>query len=149
MRNRERILANLESIYRETYDRARGADDAARMADLLPVPVLDGGQILFQLRDLVPQMQIAAVFLGTGLIDPPPSFKGGPFPMAPPYSSFLLPFPGLPQISIAQALPADIAYLDGVTFYIHALTREKSGPVTTFGFANVLKVTVGITPPAP
>jgi hypothetical protein len=33
-RPRERILANLESIYREAYDRAKAAGDQARMADL-------------------------------------------------------------------------------------------------------------------
>jgi len=34
MRPRDRILANLESIYREAYDRAKAANDQARMADL-------------------------------------------------------------------------------------------------------------------
>lgn len=33
-RPRERILANLESLYREAYDRARSAGDERRMADL-------------------------------------------------------------------------------------------------------------------
>jgi hypothetical protein len=33
-RPRDRILANLESIYREAYDRAKAAADHARMADL-------------------------------------------------------------------------------------------------------------------
>jgi hypothetical protein len=33
-RPRERILANLEAIYREAYDRAKAAGDQARMADL-------------------------------------------------------------------------------------------------------------------
>ena len=34
MRSRERILANLESIYRESYDRAKQAADEGRMIDL-------------------------------------------------------------------------------------------------------------------
>ena len=34
MRARERILANLESIYRESYDRAKAAGDGGRMIDL-------------------------------------------------------------------------------------------------------------------
>jgi hypothetical protein len=34
MRSRERILANLESIYREAYDRAKEAEDKDRMMDL-------------------------------------------------------------------------------------------------------------------
>ena len=33
-RQRERILQNLETVYREAYDRAKVANDAARMADL-------------------------------------------------------------------------------------------------------------------
>jgi len=33
-RSRDRILDNLDAIYREAYERARQAGDAARMADL-------------------------------------------------------------------------------------------------------------------
>lgn len=33
-RSRERILTNLESIYREAYDRAKVADDRMRMQEL-------------------------------------------------------------------------------------------------------------------
>ena len=33
-RSRDRILANLETIYREAYDRAGTANDQARMMDL-------------------------------------------------------------------------------------------------------------------
>jgi hypothetical protein len=33
-RPRDRVLTNLESIYREAYERARGLGDQARMADL-------------------------------------------------------------------------------------------------------------------
>lgn len=33
-RPRERILLNLEAVYREAYDRARAAGDELRMADL-------------------------------------------------------------------------------------------------------------------
>lgn len=34
MRSRERIVANLESIYREAYERARETDNKERMMDL-------------------------------------------------------------------------------------------------------------------
>ena len=34
MRSRERILTNLESIYRDAYDRAKGSEDKDRMVDL-------------------------------------------------------------------------------------------------------------------
>jgi hypothetical protein len=33
-RSRDRVLGNLESIYREAYERAKTASDQARMADL-------------------------------------------------------------------------------------------------------------------
>jgi hypothetical protein len=33
-RPRERILTNLENVYREAYDRAKAANDVPRMADL-------------------------------------------------------------------------------------------------------------------
>jgi hypothetical protein len=33
-RSRDRILTNLENVYREAYERAKAASDAARMADL-------------------------------------------------------------------------------------------------------------------
>ncbi|HEX9704117.1 MAG TPA: hypothetical protein VGA20_02585 [Gemmatimonadales bacterium] len=33
-RSRDRILANLEQLYREAYDRARATADERRMADL-------------------------------------------------------------------------------------------------------------------
>lgn len=33
-RSRERILSNLEAIYREAYDRAKAAGDQARMQEL-------------------------------------------------------------------------------------------------------------------
>ena len=54
MRSRERILANLEAIYRESYDRAKQTDDQTRMIDL------DSGymrdqlmlEILLDIRDL-------------------------------------------------------------------------------------------------
>ncbi len=34
MRSRDKILTNLENIYREAYDRAQQAEDAGRMMDL-------------------------------------------------------------------------------------------------------------------
>ncbi len=34
MRSRDKILTNLENIYREAYDRAQKAEDAGRMMDL-------------------------------------------------------------------------------------------------------------------
>ncbi len=34
MRSRDKVLTNLESIYREAYDRAKQAEDAGRMMDM-------------------------------------------------------------------------------------------------------------------
>jgi hypothetical protein len=34
MRSREKILANVEQLYREAYDRAKALGDDVRMADL-------------------------------------------------------------------------------------------------------------------
>jgi hypothetical protein len=54
MRARDRILANLEAIYRESYDRAREAGDAARMTDLDNAFMRDQLmlEILLDIRDL-------------------------------------------------------------------------------------------------
>jgi hypothetical protein len=54
MRSRERILANLESIYRESYDRAKQAADQGRMIDLDSAYMRDQLmlEILLDIRDL-------------------------------------------------------------------------------------------------
>ena len=54
MRPRERILANLESIYRESYDRARTGGDEGRMIDLDSAYMRDQLmlEILLDIRDL-------------------------------------------------------------------------------------------------
>lgn len=54
MRSRERILANLESIYRETFDRAKDAGDERRMAELDNAYMRDQLmlEILLDIRDL-------------------------------------------------------------------------------------------------
>lgn len=54
MRSRDQILANLESIYRESFERAKASEDAARMADLDCSFVRDQltMEILLDIRDL-------------------------------------------------------------------------------------------------
>jgi hypothetical protein len=54
MRTRDRILANLESIYRESYDRAKTAGEAGRMVDLESAYMRDQLmlEILLDIRDL-------------------------------------------------------------------------------------------------
>ncbi len=54
MRPRDHILGNLESIYRESFDRAKTAENADRMADLDCAYVRDQLtlEILLDIRDL-------------------------------------------------------------------------------------------------
>lgn len=54
MRSREQILANLEVVYRESYDRARADEQAGRMAELDSAYMRDQlmFEILLDVRDL-------------------------------------------------------------------------------------------------
>ena len=54
IRPRERILANLETIYRESYDRAKQFGDEGRMIDLESAYMRDQLmlEILLDIRDL-------------------------------------------------------------------------------------------------
>jgi len=54
MRSRERILTNLETLYRETFDRAKEAQDERRMAELENAYMRDQLmlEILLDIRDL-------------------------------------------------------------------------------------------------
>ena len=70
MRSRDRILANLEAIYRETYDRAREGADERRMADLDNAFMRDQLmlEILLDIRDLF-AVTPAAPTKGTSAIE--------------------------------------------------------------------------------
>lgn len=54
MRSRDKILANLDTIYRESYERAKAANEAHRMADLDSAYMRDQLmlEILLDIRDL-------------------------------------------------------------------------------------------------
>jgi hypothetical protein len=54
MRDRARILANLESIYRDSYERAQAGGDGARMLDLDNAYMRDQlmMEVLLDIRDL-------------------------------------------------------------------------------------------------
>ena len=54
MRSRDRILGNLESIYRESYERAKAAGEAGRMVELESGFMRDQLmlEILLDIRDL-------------------------------------------------------------------------------------------------
>lgn len=62
-RPRDRILANLEAIYREAYDRAKAANDHARMADLDAVYQREQLllEVLLDIRDTLASQPGAAV----------------------------------------------------------------------------------------
>jgi hypothetical protein len=61
-RPRDRILANLESIYRQAYERAKTTDDKARMADLDAAYQREQLllEVLLDIRDAVAAMPSAA-----------------------------------------------------------------------------------------
>jgi len=68
MRPRERILANLESIYRESYERAKTAGEGGRMIDLESAYMRDQLmlEILLDIRDL---FSVAAVSLNKSALE--------------------------------------------------------------------------------
>jgi hypothetical protein len=68
IRPRERILANLETIYRESYDRAKQFGDQGRMIDLESAYMRDQLmlEILLDIRDLF-SVAPAAASGGTAL----------------------------------------------------------------------------------
>jgi hypothetical protein len=70
MRPRDKILGNLESIYRETFDRAKEAADQRRMADLDNAYMRDQLmlEILLDIRDLF-AVTPAAPAKGTSAIE--------------------------------------------------------------------------------
>jgi hypothetical protein len=68
MRNRARILENLESIYRESYERARTDGLTARMIELDNAYMRDQLmlEILLDIRDL---FSVAPAAKGAGALD--------------------------------------------------------------------------------
>jgi hypothetical protein len=69
IRPRERILANLETIYRESYERARQLGDNGRMIDLESAYMRDQLmlEILLDIRDLFSVTPAAAASGGSAL----------------------------------------------------------------------------------
>jgi hypothetical protein len=69
MRSRDRILANLETIYRESYQRAQTAGQEYRMAELEWAYVRDQLmlEILLDIRDLFSVAPAATAQGGTAL----------------------------------------------------------------------------------
>jgi hypothetical protein len=61
MRPRDRILANLDALYRESYERARAAGETARMVDLESAYMRDQLmlEILLDVRDLFANPPVA------------------------------------------------------------------------------------------
>ncbi len=69
IRPRDRILANLEAIYRESYDRAKRFNDEGRMIDLESAYMRDQLmlEILLDIRDLFSVAPAASGSGGTAL----------------------------------------------------------------------------------
>jgi hypothetical protein len=69
IRPRDRILANLETIYRESYDRARQLGDQGRMIDLESAYMRDQLmlEILLDIRDLFSVAPAASASGGSAL----------------------------------------------------------------------------------
>jgi hypothetical protein len=69
IRPRDRILANLETIYRESYDRAKQLGDAGRMIDLESAYMRDQLmlEILLDIRDLFSVAPAASASGGSAL----------------------------------------------------------------------------------
>ena len=69
IRPRERILANLETIYREAYDRAKDFGDQGRMIDLESAYMRDQLmlEILLDIRDLFSVAPAASASSATAL----------------------------------------------------------------------------------
>jgi hypothetical protein len=135
----------LASDFKELNQYAQAGFGAKPPRTLMAGQFKANGLLLFQVDQLPPQMQLTALVMGLGLKSPAPTVHGGPFPinLALPFQLFLFPFAGQSSIAISQAMPAavDPAAI-GVSLYLHALTKEKSGPTTDWGFSNVLQLTV-------
>jgi len=71
MRSRERILGNLEQIYRESYDHARKAENPVRMVDLDNAYMRDQLmlEILLDIRDLFAVSPAAPAASGKSAIE--------------------------------------------------------------------------------
>ena len=71
MRNRERILENLESLYRESYDRAKIAGSETRTQDLENAYMRDQLmlEILLDIRDLFAVAPAAPAASGTSALE--------------------------------------------------------------------------------
>ena len=71
MRSRERILGNLEQIYRESFDHARKAENTARMFDLDNAYMRDQLmlEILLDIRDLFAVTSAAPATSGKSAIE--------------------------------------------------------------------------------
>ena len=69
MRSRDRILANLESIYRESYEGAKESGDRGRMIDLDSAYMRDQLmlEILLDIRDLFSVAPAASASGGSAL----------------------------------------------------------------------------------
>jgi len=139
----------LASDFRELGDYAQAGFGTEPHKAMMAGEFEPDGEVLLLMGVWPPQMQLAVMCFGFGLEDPPVPLKGGPFgiDLAQPFYVFFFPFPGLPAASVYQKMPAFIdPAADGVPLYLQVVTREASGPVSQWGFSNVLEMTVRASP---
>jgi len=138
----------LASDFQEFPQYAKAGFGATPPIALMAGEFKSAGNVLLQMAKWPPQNQVAILFVGIGLVDPPLAIKGGLFPINTglPYFSFYFPFPGLPSAAIAMTLPALDPAAEGFPIYMHVLTKEVQGSQVLFGFSNLLSATINNLP---
>lgn len=135
----------LASDFKELGQYAQAGFGAKPPRTLMAGEFKNGGQILFQADQIAPQVQLTAVVLGFSLTNPAPTVHGVPFPISlvPAFTVVVFPFPGLTSFAVSQAMPTNIDPSSvGLSLYLHALCKEKSGPTTKWSSSNVLQMTI-------
>ncbi len=139
----------LASDFREVGQYGQAGFGASAPVALAAGAVKNSAPMLLLLDDLPPQNQVAILFVGLGLIDPPLHLKGGlmPIDLGLPFFVYYLPFPGAPTIPVSLIIPPTIIpSADGVKLYLQCLTKETQTGETRFGFTNVLELTIHAGP---
>lgn len=103
-----------------------------------------GGKQLVLLRELAPETNFVAIFIGVAEPAMPIPFKGGLlgvqfFPNA------ILGFPlgGPPEVALKGSLDGGFGPA-GVKIYMQLVTRENAGMIEAFGFSQVLEATLRV-----
>jgi hypothetical protein len=138
----------LASDFNESAQFAKNGYGATPPRTLMAGEFKGGGEVLLQLSNWPPQTQVAILFLGLDVVNPPLNVKGGQFPinLGLPFFSFYFPFPGLPGLSIGMEMPAMDPSTEGFPLYMQVITKESQSGAVKFGFSNLLKATINSIP---